>query len=67
MNQYIVVQFLDKLFILLNEEKRMSVFSELFNDITGWLNINVIVFMLVRWPVCLVCLSASQPKARSDY
>jgi hypothetical protein len=25
----------------------MSVFSELFNDFTGWLTVGVIVFMLV--------------------
>ena len=47
MNQYIVVQFLNKLFIILNERKIMSVFSELFNDFTGWLTVGVIVFMLV--------------------
>jgi hypothetical protein len=59
MNQYIVVQFLDKLFILLREEKRMSVFSELFNDITGWLAINVIVFILVMM-ACLFSLFISK-------
>jgi len=25
----------------------MSVFSELFNDLTGWLTIGIIIFMLV--------------------
>ena len=29
------------------EASEMEVFSELFNDFTGWLTVGVIVFMLV--------------------
>lgn len=43
----IIAETLNKIISLNWEERDMSVFGELFNDLTGWLTVGIIVFMLV--------------------
>jgi ABC-type transport system involved in multi-copper enzyme maturation permease subunit len=43
----------------------MNVFSELFNDLTGWLTVGIIVFMLVMMVFCSACLLINHLVAKS--